>query len=242
MLGMCVLTSGGDPATYADVLRRATASTPLALALLARLGAHLGCEPTNEAVGAARLERLRSRPDGLPAGAVARCADRGARRRRGLPAADHPVPPSSSARPACPSTASSASSRGSPRSATARPATTSSRTRSSRGSRPPSGEGAIAFKSVIAYRTGPRHHAARAPPMRAGRSCAGARTASARRARTRSPCATGCSSARSRSPPRARRAGAHPLGRRRPRQPRRRTRGPPASSTCSSATRSSPCC
>ncbi len=60
MLGMCVLTSGGDPATYADVLRRATATTPLALALLARLGAQLGCEPTNEAVSAARLERLRS--------------------------------------------------------------------------------------------------------------------------------------------------------------------------------------
>ena len=64
MLGMCVLTSGGDPATYADVLRRATASTPLALALLARLGAQLGCEPTSEAVGAARRERLRSDPTG----------------------------------------------------------------------------------------------------------------------------------------------------------------------------------
>ena len=60
MLGMCVLTSGGDPAEYTDVLQRATASTPLALALLARLGAHLGCEPTNEAVAAARLERLRT--------------------------------------------------------------------------------------------------------------------------------------------------------------------------------------
>jgi hypothetical protein len=62
MLGMCVLTSGGDPASYSDVLRRATATTPLALALLARLGEYLGCEPTNEAVGAARLERLRSDP------------------------------------------------------------------------------------------------------------------------------------------------------------------------------------
>jgi hypothetical protein len=60
MLGMCVLTSGGDPATYSEVLRQATASTPLALALLGRLGAQLGCEPTNEAVGAARLERLRA--------------------------------------------------------------------------------------------------------------------------------------------------------------------------------------
>jgi uncharacterized protein len=60
MLGMCVLTSGGDPATYADVLQRATATTPLALAMLARLGDHLGCEPTNAAVGAARLVRLRA--------------------------------------------------------------------------------------------------------------------------------------------------------------------------------------
>jgi hypothetical protein len=64
MLGMCVLTSGGDPAAYAEVLRRATASTPLALALLARLGAHLGCEPTNEAVAGARLERLRANATG----------------------------------------------------------------------------------------------------------------------------------------------------------------------------------
>ena len=62
MLGMCVLTSGGDPASYADVLHRATATTPLALALLARLAHQLGCEPTNEAVSAARLERLRADP------------------------------------------------------------------------------------------------------------------------------------------------------------------------------------
>jgi hypothetical protein len=60
MLGMCVLTSGGDPATYAEVLQQATASTPLALALLGRLGAQLGCEPTNEAVSAARAARLRA--------------------------------------------------------------------------------------------------------------------------------------------------------------------------------------
>jgi predicted TIM-barrel fold metal-dependent hydrolase len=62
MLGMCVLTSGGDPATYADALREATATTPLALALLARLAERLGCEPSEEAVEAARLERLRRDP------------------------------------------------------------------------------------------------------------------------------------------------------------------------------------
>jgi uncharacterized protein len=64
MLGMCVLTSGGDPATYADVLERATATTPLALAMLARLGEQLGVEPTNEAVSAARAERLQADPTG----------------------------------------------------------------------------------------------------------------------------------------------------------------------------------
>ena len=64
MLGMCVLTSGGDPATYADVLEHATATTPLALAMLSRLGAQLGVEPTNEAVSAARAERLRADPTG----------------------------------------------------------------------------------------------------------------------------------------------------------------------------------
>jgi hypothetical protein len=64
MLGMCVLTSGGDPAAYGEVLERATASTPLALALLSRLGDHLGCEPTNDAVSTARAERLRADPSG----------------------------------------------------------------------------------------------------------------------------------------------------------------------------------
>ncbi|MDX6618707.1 MAG: uncharacterized protein QOK36_1093 [Gaiellales bacterium] len=64
MLGMCVLTSGGDPASYSEVLGRATATTPLALALLARLADHVGCEPTHEAVSAARLERLRADPTG----------------------------------------------------------------------------------------------------------------------------------------------------------------------------------
>ena len=64
MLGMCVLTSGGDPGAYAEVLERATASTPLALAMLSRLGDQLGVEPTNEAVSAARTERLRADPTG----------------------------------------------------------------------------------------------------------------------------------------------------------------------------------
>jgi hypothetical protein len=64
MLGMCVLTSGGDPAVHAEVLERTTASTPLALALVARLAERLGCEPTGVAVGAARHERLSSDPTG----------------------------------------------------------------------------------------------------------------------------------------------------------------------------------
>ena len=63
-------------------------------------------------------------------------------------------PPSSSARPGSPCTGSCASSRGSRRTARRRAATTSSRTRSSRASRRRPRAGAVAFKSVIAYRTG----------------------------------------------------------------------------------------
>ena len=90
MLGMCVLTSGGDPATYADVLARATASTPLALALLSRLGAQLGCEPTNEAVAAARLERLRADATGYLQELWRDARIEGLVVDEGFPAADHP--------------------------------------------------------------------------------------------------------------------------------------------------------
>ena len=154
MLGMCVLTSGGDPATYSDVLARATASTPLALALLARLGEQLGCEPTQRG-GQRRAPRAAARGcDRLPAGAVARRAHRGPGRRRGLSAADHPGRRARARgrRPRPPRRAHRAVDRRGARAA--RAATTSWRTRSSARLEAAAAEGAVAFKSVIAYRTG----------------------------------------------------------------------------------------
>src|SRR6476620_190833 len=130
MLGMCVLTSGGDPAEFSDVLARATATTPLALALLARLGEQLGCEPTNEAVGAARLERLRADATGY-----LQELWRDARIEGLVVDEGFPLPIISSARPASPFTAWCASSPGSPSSAMRQRATTSWRTRSARTSR-----------------------------------------------------------------------------------------------------------
>ena len=154
MLGMCVLTSGGDPATYADVLRRATASTPLALALLERLGAQLGCEPTNEAVSAARLERLRSDATGYLQELWRDARIEGLVVDEGFPL---PIIPSAELeREAGVRRASRRAHRAldRTRTGTTRAATAIWRMLSARASRPPSREGAIAFKSVIAYRTG----------------------------------------------------------------------------------------
>jgi hypothetical protein len=136
MLGMCVLTSGGDPADYAAVLERATATTPLALALLARLGAQLGCEPTSEAVSAARLERLGADATGYLQELWRDARIEGLVVDEGFPLPI--IPAGSSGRPAFRFIASSASSPGSPRSAPRPPATTSWRMRWSRASRPPS--------------------------------------------------------------------------------------------------------
>ena len=90
MLGMCVLTSGGDPAAYADVLAQrhrehaAGARAARAPGRAARLRA-------DERGGQRRAPRAAARGcDRLPAGAVARRPHRGPRRRRGLSAADHP--------------------------------------------------------------------------------------------------------------------------------------------------------
>ena len=62
MMGMCLISSGladGEDDRHLGFL---TDSTPLALAMLARLGEHLGCEPTREAVGAARRGALAADP------------------------------------------------------------------------------------------------------------------------------------------------------------------------------------
>ena len=62
MTGMCLMSSGLSGGERDEHLRFLTDSTPLALAMLRRLGEHLGCEPTREAVGATRLHALEHDP------------------------------------------------------------------------------------------------------------------------------------------------------------------------------------
>jgi predicted TIM-barrel fold metal-dependent hydrolase len=62
MLGMCQLTSGRADAREAQHLARLTSSTPLALAMRRRLAAHLGVSPTREDVVAARHAALLADP------------------------------------------------------------------------------------------------------------------------------------------------------------------------------------
>ena len=124
--------SGGLLATCCA---QATASTPLALAMLARLGAQLGCEPTNEAVSAARLERLHADATGYLQELWRHARIEGLVVDEGFPL---PIIPGAdfatrSGHSRC--TASCASSRGSPRSARAQPAMTNWRMRSVRASR-----------------------------------------------------------------------------------------------------------
>jgi uncharacterized protein len=59
MMGMCLISSGLVDDALDEHLRLLTDSTPLALALRRRLSAQLGCESTREALGEARLARLR---------------------------------------------------------------------------------------------------------------------------------------------------------------------------------------
>ena len=239
MLGMCVLTSGGDPATYSDVLGRATATTPLALALLARLGAQLGCEPTNEAVSAARLERLRADATGYLQELWRDARIEGLVVDEGFPL---PIIPSAELEREA-GVAVHRVVRIEPWIAEDRDGAAgydeledalSARLEAAAAA----GRGGLQVGDRLPH--GARHHAPERR-RRARRSRAGARTASARRARTPSPCATGCSSARSRSPRRAAcrctstRAAAIPTA-------SWRTPGPRGCSTCSSAIRSSRCC
>ena len=61
MLGMCVLTSGGDPAPRTPMCSSGRPRARRSRSRCSRASASTsGCEPTNEAVGAARLERLRA--------------------------------------------------------------------------------------------------------------------------------------------------------------------------------------
>jgi hypothetical protein len=62
MLGMCLISSGLVEDGARDQLALLTESTPLALAMRRRLAEHLGCEPTREEVASARHAALAGNP------------------------------------------------------------------------------------------------------------------------------------------------------------------------------------
>jgi predicted TIM-barrel fold metal-dependent hydrolase len=62
MMGMCLISSGLDDPNVAEHLRLLTETTPLALTMRRRLAEHLGCEPTKDAVAATRRDALAADP------------------------------------------------------------------------------------------------------------------------------------------------------------------------------------
>jgi len=62
MLGMCLISSGMLDDETSRLLRRLTDSTPLALTMRRRVAEHLGCEPSREAVAEARHAALSADP------------------------------------------------------------------------------------------------------------------------------------------------------------------------------------
>ncbi len=62
MMGMCLISSGQEDETLNRHLAMLTESTPLALTMRRRLAERLGCEPTREAVAAARRAALEADP------------------------------------------------------------------------------------------------------------------------------------------------------------------------------------
>jgi predicted TIM-barrel fold metal-dependent hydrolase len=60
VLGTCLISSALDVERWGPHLALLTESTPFALAMRRRLAEHLGCEPTREAVAAARHDALRA--------------------------------------------------------------------------------------------------------------------------------------------------------------------------------------
>ncbi len=154
MLGMCLISSGLVRRTGEDALREMTAATPLASTMARRLAAYLGCAPERDALGAARRRRLQRRSGRLPARALGRRRARRSGLRRGLPAADDPARRLRRAdgphgAPRVPDRAGDrrdardgAASYDEPEDALAAACEAAAR------------EGAVAFKSVLAYRTG----------------------------------------------------------------------------------------
>jgi len=62
MTGMCLISSGTEDGSVGEHLRLLTETTPLALTMRRRLAEHLGCEPTKEAVAATRRDALTADP------------------------------------------------------------------------------------------------------------------------------------------------------------------------------------
>jgi uncharacterized protein len=68
MMGMCLISSGLADERGAAHLHILSESTPLALTMARRLAARLGCEPDREALGSARLAAYRADPAAYLAG------------------------------------------------------------------------------------------------------------------------------------------------------------------------------
>jgi hypothetical protein len=68
MMGMCLVSSGLVDRVGAGRLRAMSDATPFALAFTRRLAAHLGCEPTREAVTTARFAAYSADPAGYLGG------------------------------------------------------------------------------------------------------------------------------------------------------------------------------
>jgi hypothetical protein len=58
MLGMCLMSSGLEDERHGDILELTTDSSPIAVAMADRLAALLGCEPTRAGLAAARTSAL----------------------------------------------------------------------------------------------------------------------------------------------------------------------------------------
>lgn len=58
MLGMCLTSSGLEAEKFAEIVQRTTDTSPIAVAMANRLAAKLGCSPTRASIASARAEAL----------------------------------------------------------------------------------------------------------------------------------------------------------------------------------------
>ena len=90
-LGTALISSNHANHDLAAFVEELTETTLFGLALRRWLAGYLGCEPTKEAVVAARDAALRADPPGYVRGLLGSEQRRRRHRRRGLPAADDPA-------------------------------------------------------------------------------------------------------------------------------------------------------